>query len=38
MSIDYAEKVIFQNCVCTPAKENTIKHSKDLYWNGSPLE
>jgi len=38
MTIDYAEKLTFQNCVMTPAKEHTIKHSKDLIWNGSPLE
>ena len=38
MTIDYAEDIIFQNCTVTPAKENTIKHSKGLIWNGSPLE
>ena len=38
MSIDYAEDIVFQNCVMTPQKENTIKHSKNLKWNGSPLE
>ena len=38
MSIDYAEKLIFRNCVMTPQKEHTIKHSKDLQWNGKPLE
>jgi hypothetical protein len=27
MSIDYAEKITFQNCTITPQKENTIKHS-----------
>ena len=38
MTIDYAEKVTFQNCIMTPQKENTIKHSKNLLWNGSPME
>ena len=38
MSIDYAEKLTFQNCIMTPAKENSIKHSNDLIWNGAPLE
>ena len=38
MTIDFAEKVTFQNCIMTPQKENTIKHSKNLLWNGSPLE
>ena len=38
MTIDYAEKITFQNCVITPQKENEIKHSKNLLWNGSPLE
>ena len=38
MSIDYAEKITFQNCTITPQKENTIKHSSDLKWNGKPLE
>ena len=32
------EKVTFQNCIMTPQKENDIKHSKNLLWNGSPLE
>ena len=38
MSIDYAEKLTFQNCIMTPAKENTIKHSKNILWNGKPME
>lgn len=38
MSIDYAEKLTFKNCVMTPQKENEIKHSKDIKWNGAPLE
>ncbi len=38
MTIDYAEKITFQNCIITPQKENEIKHSKNLLWNGSPLE
>ena len=38
MTIDYAEDIVFQNCLITPQQENTIKHSKDLIWNGSPLE
>ena len=38
MSIDYAEDITFQNCIITPAKENEIKHSKNLKWNGTPLE
>jgi len=38
MSIDYAEKLTFKNCTVSPQKENEIKHSKDLIWNGKPLE
>lgn len=38
MSIDYAEDIVFKNCVITPQKENTIKHSKNIIWNGTPLE
>ena len=38
MSIDYAEKITFQNCVMTPQRDNEIKHSKDLKWNGNALE
>jgi polygalacturonase len=38
ISLDYAEKLTFQNCVLTPARQNVIKHSKDIIWNGSPLE
>ena len=38
MSIDYAEKITFKNCVMTPQKENDIKHSKDIIWNGKTLE
>ena len=38
MSIDYAEKITFQNCTITPQKENTIKHSSDIKWNGKALE
>jgi len=38
MSIDFAEKLTFQNCTLTPAKEHTLKHSKDIIWNGKPLE
>ena len=38
MSIDYAEDIVFQNCLITPQQENTIKHSKNLKWNGNPLE
>ncbi|MBR6493561.1 MAG: glycoside hydrolase family 28 protein [Paludibacteraceae bacterium] len=38
MSIDYAEKITFKNCVMTPQKENDIKHSKEIVWNGKTLE
>jgi len=38
MSIEYAEKIIFRNCLTTPQKENTIKHSKEIIWNGVPME
>jgi hypothetical protein len=38
MSIEYAERLTFKNCVLTPAKENKIKHSSDLRWNEQPLE
>jgi polygalacturonase len=38
MTIDYAEKLTFKDCVITPTKQNTIKHSKDLTWDDDPLE
>lgn len=38
MTIDYAEKVTFNACNITPAKENSIKHTKDVNFNGKPLE
>ena len=38
MTINYAEKLTFQNSTITPAKTNTIKNSKDLLWNGKPME
>ena len=38
MSIDYAEKLTFKNCTMSPQKENVIKHSKDIIWNGKELE
>jgi len=38
MNIDYAEKVIFQNCVMTPSKEHSIKHSKGIKWNENQME
>jgi len=38
MTIEYGENIIFKNCLVTPAKENVIKHSKKIIWNGSPLE
>lgn len=37
MNIDYAENLTFKNCSITPAKENTIKHSKAILWNGTEL-
>ena len=37
MTIDYAEKLTFKNCNITPAKENTIKHSKEVNFNGKDL-
>ena len=37
MSFDYAEDITFQNCIITPAKENEIKHSKNIQFNGKPL-
>jgi polygalacturonase len=38
MTIDYAEKITFRNCTMTPTKENTVKRSKNILWNGSHLE
>ena len=38
MTIDYAEKLTFQNCTMTPQRENTIKHSSNLQWNGQKME
>ncbi|MBQ8100480.1 MAG: glycoside hydrolase family 28 protein [Paludibacteraceae bacterium] len=37
MTIDYAKGVLFNNCTITPQKENTIKHSSDILWNGKEL-
>ena len=36
--MDYAEDITFQNCTLTPAKEHTLKHTKNIIWNGKPLE
>lgn len=38
MTIDYAEKLTFKNCTMSPQKENVIKHSKEIVWNGKALE
>lgn len=38
MSIDYAENWTFRNCIMTPAKENSVKRSKNIIWNGTPME
>ena len=38
MSIDNAEKITFQNCSMSPQKENIIKRSKNIIWNGTPME
>ncbi len=38
IKMDYAEDITFQNCTLTPAKEHTLKHTKNIIWNGSPLE
>jgi len=38
IKMDYAEDITFQNCIITPAKENSLKHTKNIIWNGSPLE
>ena len=38
MTIDFAEDITFQNCIMTPQKENSLKHTKNIIWNGSPME
>ena len=38
MSMDYAEKITFLNCTMSPLRTNVIKHSKNLLWNGTPME
>lgn len=38
MTIDYAEKITFTGCNITPTKENSVKHTKDVIFNGKPLE
>lgn len=38
ISMDYAEKITFTNCTVSPDKGNTLKHSKDITYNGKPLE
>jgi polygalacturonase len=38
MTIDFAEGIQFKNCVMTPPKEHSIKHAKNILWNGQPLE
>lgn len=38
MTIDYSENITFTGCLITPAKENTIKHSKNILFNGKALE
>ena len=37
MTIDYAKGILFNNCTITPQKENSIKHSSDILWNGKEL-
>ncbi len=38
IKMDYAEDITFQNCTLTPAKEHTLKHTKNIIWNGKPIE
>ncbi|MBO6306747.1 MAG: glycoside hydrolase family 28 protein [Paludibacteraceae bacterium] len=38
IKMDYAEDITFTNCLITPAKEHTLKHTKNILFNGSPLE
>ena len=38
MTIDFAEDITFQNCIMTPQKESSLKHTKNINWNGSPME
>lgn len=36
-TMDYAEKLTFINCNITPAQENSIKHSKEIKYNGKEI-
>ena len=38
ITMDFAEDIQFKNCVMTPQKEHSIKHAKNILWNGQPLE
>ena len=38
MKMDYVENVTFKNCSVSPAKENVIKRSKNIKFNGQPME
>ena len=36
--MDYAENITFKNCTLTPMKEHTLKHTKNILFNGKDLE
>lgn len=38
ISMDYVENVTFNACTITPARENVLKHTKNITYNGKPLE
>jgi len=38
MKMDYVENVTFKNCSISPVKENVIKHTKNVKFNGQPME
>ena len=38
ISMDYVENVTFNACTITPALENVLKHTKNITYNGKPLE
>lgn len=38
VSMDYAEDITFNACTITPTRENSLKHTKNIMFNGKPLE
>lgn len=38
IEMDFVENFTFTGCSITPAMTNTVKHAKDIIYNGKPLE